>query len=885
MKYALRPTSSARPFDPTGAQNQNNLNDAITMQEKSALISPATLSCGLLLVTLPALHAATLGEARVRSLLGEGLLVSTTVSMRDDEKLTAECFSVDGVTGDENGVPLTGLRKSFSQKGNSGQLLVESLDSVSEPIVRMNIRMNCPSGSSQARTYTLLLDLPRDKRPEPTPQAPISPQLSGRPTNPAKATSARVPDKLLASRADAAPASSTAGGGSTEAPPRKATPAQPSVSSAPVDGVVETDGRETLNQIARRLYPEDRAARDHFRDVLRERYGDALRDGNRRLRAGMKLEIPKPDAKPAAPKPPAPVAVAKAPLRSADTGKPPAPPVEKPTFSIGPVQSAPGKQDKNSDSKDGKGKKGRDETAEKLEALQQMLDERISEQIAAQHSLQDNIDKLEKYTLQLQEKLKAQDKALAAERQARDAAALEAAQWHTRDWLAVAAIVLAILTLGALLLGLGRRREQQSNGLLGDMRDDLMPTDTSESRSAAEERAIAFAMMDSEPHDGEPVAAVIDTKQMSPNERPHTPGGRRARRAQQVLDLPLDPEPESDEDPHSAPPVALQDVEVLHLTNRIEEAMLLSEHGMVNQAVSILRDEIARRPQYVNAWLSLLKVFHANGWRDDFIPLAGLFRQQFLSKAMWKQVAAMGRDLAPEEEMFASTDASSEQASTDAGLAKAPPEPEKSLMNDVELVFSPLDTAKPADDDMSWTETMIIDRPVLPVTPPARPAPVNRNVVSKKVAERDGEVPDFLRRTEVPINLYLGEPEATKPTRDLAKPAVEAPNHLDIKLVDAIDLEVDAVPDAKPAPQVTKPAANSNTLLDSGMGISEVDFMGPDHVDPKLAEIYPRLSTVADYLFCSNRAAAINVLQQCLIEGDWEEKTEALRLLGHMRIN
>jgi len=846
------------------------------MQEKSALISPATLSCGLLLVAMPAaVQAATLGEARVRSQLGEGLVVAATISMQDDEKLTVECFSVDGTMSDDNGIPLKGLRKSFSQKGKTGQLLVESLDSISEPIIRINIQMNCPAGSSQARSYTLLLDLPRDKRPEPAVLA--APMLAQGAARSGKTPPMRVADNLPASRADAASAVSAAARSATVSPP----PA-----GIPSSGIVETDGRETLNQIARRLYPEDRAARDNFRDVLRSRHGDVLRDGNRRLRAGMKLEIPKPEEKAPAPKPPAPIVIPKTPPRTGDGGKAPAPPIEKPTLSIGPVH-APGKPEKSNEAKDGKGKKGRDETAEKLEALQQMLDERISEQIASQHSLQDNIDKLEKYTLQLQEKLKAQDKELAAERQTREAAAREAAQWHLRDWLAVAAIALAILTLGALLLGLGRRRDRQSNGLLDDLGAGLPPGGANGGRASAEERAIAFSLMSDEQQDAEPISAIVDTKQMSPNERPHTPGGRRARRAQQVLDLPLDPELDSDEDEHSTPPVALQDVEVLHLTNRIEEAMLLSEHGMVNQAVSILRDEIARRPQYVNAWLSLLKVFHTNGWRDDFIPLAGLFRQQFLSKAMWKQVATMGRDLAPDEPMFAAggQEAGAEQIAFESMAAAAAPEPDKPLVNDIELIFTPIDsgTAKLSDEDMSWTETMIIDKPVIPVAPPTKPAPAaNRGIVSKKVAERDMEVPDFLRRMEIPIAPAFVEPAAAAPG-SANPPAAHPANDLDLRLTDAVELEVDTIPGAKPL--VKQPADNGNAPDASGMAISEVDFMGPDHVDPKLAEIYPRLSTVADYLFCSNRTAAINVLQQCLIEGDWDEKTEALRLLGHMRIN
>lgn len=61
--------------------------------------------------------------------------------------------------------------------------------------------------------------------------------------------------------------------------------------------VIETNGKDTLNQIASRLYPDDRKARDTFREVLRAQYGEQLQDGNRPLPAGMKLAVPAVNAK------------------------------------------------------------------------------------------------------------------------------------------------------------------------------------------------------------------------------------------------------------------------------------------------------------------------------------------------------------------------------------------------------------------------------------------------------------------------------------------------------------------------------------------------------------------------------------------------------------
>lgn len=796
------------------------------MQDKSNLLTAGMVSGASLLLVSSAVHAATLGDLQVRSYLGERLSVVAPLALRDGESLDEACFAVSASTGDEADFALNGLRKTYTSKGGVGYLAIESITAVQEPIVRLTVRLICPPGNQQTRSYTALMDLAQDRRTSP---GPASPQKTAAGFNPAPPFNSAPPSRTPASR----------GSVGDEA-----------------EGVIEVQPGDTLNLIARRLYPEDREARDNFRTVLRSQYGQPLRNGNRPLPTGMKLEIPRQDApkpirplsserpaaaKPATPPVQPPVVTEK---KSKLPAKPETPAPERPVLSIRPLSPGSASENKGSAQKEAQTKnKLEDELKNKLMAMEQLLLDRISEQISAHRSLQDRMERLESYTRELEKQHKAREQDLAAERAARQAAEEAARQWQMRDWIAVIALGLSTVLVLFMVFGGSRRRATPKRGrddstlLEVDFSTDLTralaeSADEPPEESAEPERMAHPAQSAAAPNTPPP---SLDKAPPNAESRRHARNARRSHPIS-VVDLPLEPELPADN--KGTANVSSPDVEVMHLTNRIDEAVLLSEHGMVDQAVAILRDEIAHRPQYVNAWLSLLKVFHDNGWKDDFIPLARLFKQQFLSKALWAQVIAMGRDIAPDEALFA-----------EPPPPPPPPEPAPAV--------------------------------VMPVAQPAPPPPV-AEVPSPRT--NDVELlftPAEVKTPTVAEPIAWAPPEKT-PTAPLAAPSPLAPGL-------TLDLSPTQEPEAF-AESITLSAVDNLQdagFLDSPLPLEndlEIDFMGPNQVDPALIDRYPRLGQVAELLSLGSEQAAVDLLQQSLIEGDWAEKTEALRLLGHLKL-
>lgn len=771
-------------------------------QDKSSFIPFAAIS-GFACFVAVSSHAAVLGDAQLRSGIGDRLVLAIPIIAKEDEQLSAECFAVEASVGDDNPYSGHGLYKSFVQKGANGVLTLESTVRFEEPIVKLNIALNCPSGSSQRRSYTLLLDLPVNARG----------------------------DEVWRSSKSGEPAATSS---------RSSRQPSPAPEKLPVAGeangeVLETTGKESLNQIARRLYPEDRAARDNFRAILRDRYGDDLKNGNKRLPAGMKLIVP-PSKPEIAATTIAPVIVKslpqpkQAPVKAASK---PSEPAEKPTLSISPPQKPSAASPTQASSKetskvaDTRDKKGKDDTREKLAELERTLLDRMSEQISDQHRLQDRLEKLESYSAQLQAKLKAREQEILDERKAREAAVAYAKEWHLRDWLALGALGLAIAALGLALFKVGRRNAQTSNGFGDDVVLKFPAVEAALSRELDDDLAAEFArtqpiepLISPAPPPPRPVAtskraSLMDTQEIQPSSlRPWT---------EEVIEN----EMELEFEPVSEHKDAASDVEVIHLANRIDEAMLLAEHGMVPQAIEILQDELAQRPQFVNAWLSLLKVFHANGRQSEFIPLARTFRERFLSRSMWEQVSAMGRDLAPNDPLFA------EEKPPETPVAATPlvfeepasvqqfrHEPPASALP--ELVFAPANSAPSAKNE--------------PLAPSGIPTPVVPSIELSAVQ---------------------------------APPAKPKPIGKDEDLSFAVNFGHDD--EEVPAANFGKQAAS--------------DIHLPDKVNPRLADTYPRLGVVAAHLAQQERGEAVDLLQQCLIEGDWEEKTEALRLLGSLKMH
>ncbi|WP_255987535.1 type IV pilus assembly protein FimV [Chitinolyticbacter albus] len=94
------------------------------------------------------------------------------------------------------------------------------------------------------------------------------------------------------------------------------------------------------------------------------------------------------------------------------------------------------------------------------------------------------------------------------------------------------------------------------------------------------------------------------------------------------------------------------EVDVVLPGNVSEEAQLLIDHGLVQQAVNLLSHEIEQHPTTLALWMKLFDVLRKNEMTQQFQERAVAFRLQFASDALWQQVQAQGRELDPGNPLY-----------------------------------------------------------------------------------------------------------------------------------------------------------------------------------------------------------------------------------------
>ncbi|MBE9609900.1 type IV pilus assembly protein FimV [Chitinilyticum piscinae] len=102
-------------------------------------------------------------------------------------------------------------------------------------------------------------------------------------------------------------------------------------------------------------------------------------------------------------------------------------------------------------------------------------------------------------------------------------------------------------------------------------------------------------------------------------------------------------------------------MDVIQPGNVAEEAQLLLDHGLSQQAINLLLHEIQSYPAALALWMKLFGVYVQLGMKDAFQERAVAFRLQFSSDSLWQQVQELGRDLEPENPLYRSLDAQHEQ--------------------------------------------------------------------------------------------------------------------------------------------------------------------------------------------------------------------------------
>ncbi|BCL76191.1 hypothetical protein JHS3_19270 [Jeongeupia sp. HS-3] len=98
------------------------------------------------------------------------------------------------------------------------------------------------------------------------------------------------------------------------------------------------------------------------------------------------------------------------------------------------------------------------------------------------------------------------------------------------------------------------------------------------------------------------------------------------------------------------------EVDVVLPGNVSEEAQLLIDHGLIQQAINLLNHEIEQHPTALALWMKLFDVYRQNDMKQPFQERAVAFRLQFASDALWQQVQAIGQRVDAENPLYRSLD-------------------------------------------------------------------------------------------------------------------------------------------------------------------------------------------------------------------------------------
>ncbi|MBB5191515.1 Tfp pilus assembly protein FimV [Silvimonas terrae] len=93
-------------------------------------------------------------------------------------------------------------------------------------------------------------------------------------------------------------------------------------------------------------------------------------------------------------------------------------------------------------------------------------------------------------------------------------------------------------------------------------------------------------------------------------------------------------------------------MDVVQPGNVLEEAQLLLDHGLLQQAINLLIQEIEQHPALATLWLKLLSIYSQHQMKADFLDYARQFREQFTDEDLWRQVQVMGASVDPDNALY-----------------------------------------------------------------------------------------------------------------------------------------------------------------------------------------------------------------------------------------
>jgi hypothetical protein len=187
-------------------------------------------------------YAASLGEAEVRSWLGESLVVRIPVASPAGEPLDASCIVISRESEPFSLARDIRVELVNTDNVNVKRFVLRTSSTINEPFIRLVVRFDCASQGALTREYTLLLD----PRPE------IAPATNAISTKPAATT------------ADVTLQSQTATSATTAIPAPTTSP------RVPPKWLTGTNNPDTLASIAEGIYPKSIKRKARYIAALRQ---------------------------------------------------------------------------------------------------------------------------------------------------------------------------------------------------------------------------------------------------------------------------------------------------------------------------------------------------------------------------------------------------------------------------------------------------------------------------------------------------------------------------------------------------------------------------------------------------------------------------------------
>lgn len=522
--------------------------------------------------------ALSVRELELDSYLGQPLSARISVRLQPGESLEDHCLRL--LPADDPASAVGPVRLSWRPQPNGGFIILQGATPLTEPIVRLNLSVGCEAGKALRREFVAFLDPESFRAP-------------------------RLPE-----------AGAVAAASQPVALPKRRT------SYPRLGNLLEIQGNESLNDIARYYFPLLQSNRDKLIAYLQQQYPELPSNRNLKLSPGLKLQLPTRDevgaqwpseqtaeTAPTAEMPPqqqaqAPISTRSAlPLELGGTGRPSGvlPQAPLPTPTPNPARdrlilSSPNSQTPLPPS------------ASNIERLEQVADKLLStsdDQHAELGQLQHRLEQLEKQLKHMSVYLEQQQNELDQERTRSNARDIQVRRLQNLSILA-AVIIGAGLLLVFLLRWFDRRRPKRTIPVA--VAPSLEPRQGPDWPS----------------EDSKPASPPFATSPQSFSKKAETTGTFEQ----------------------------LDDVEVIQHTSVLEQAMLFAECGLPEKSIELLRQEIATRPAHVAAWMGLFRVLHGEGMAEEFRIQALEFRSHFASEGLWQQVSELGRDLAPNDSLY-----------------------------------------------------------------------------------------------------------------------------------------------------------------------------------------------------------------------------------------